>query len=264
MISKEYLKQVELLVQILPEIAKESCFALKGGTAINLFYSNLPRLSVDISLTYINFDERKIAYLNINSALDRINENLNKKGFKSFIRGENEKKIICSHDFSTVKIEPNYTLRGCINSPKILSVSGVVEELFGYAELSVLSKPEVYGGKICAALDRQHPRDLFDIFQLIENNGLTPEIIQGFFVMLLGANRPIYEMINPNILDNKIAFSAEFEGMSDVDFTYTQHLETLNYLINKVQNELKQTYKGALLDFVSLNLDLANFGFYCK
>lgn len=260
MINKEYFNQVNLLVQILPEIAKENCFALKGGTAINLFYNNLPRLSVDIDLTYINFDKREIAYSKINSALERINDNLNKKGYKSFIRGVEEKKIICNNNFSTVKIEPNYTLRGCINTPQILSVCEKAEELFGYAELSVLSKQEVYGGKICAALDRQHPRDLFDIFQLIENNKLNSDIIRGFVVMLLSANRPINEIINPNILDKKTTFDTEFNGMSDIYFTYNQHLETLDYLINKVQTELQRDYKEILLEFASLKLDLSNVG----
>jgi predicted nucleotidyltransferase component of viral defense system len=49
--SEVYRKQVELLIRILPFIAEEDCFALKGGTAINLFIRNMPRLSVDIDLT---------------------------------------------------------------------------------------------------------------------------------------------------------------------------------------------------------------------
>ncbi len=46
-----YRKQVELLVRTIPNVAEEKCFALKGGTAINLFIRNMPRLSVDIDLT---------------------------------------------------------------------------------------------------------------------------------------------------------------------------------------------------------------------
>jgi predicted nucleotidyltransferase component of viral defense system len=51
--SEIYRKQVKLLIRILPFIAEEDCFALKGGTAINLFVRNMPRLSVDIDLTYL-------------------------------------------------------------------------------------------------------------------------------------------------------------------------------------------------------------------
>ena len=261
MINKDYLNQVKLLVQILPEISNEKCFALKGGTAINLFYSNLPRLSVDIDLTYIPFDNRATAYSNINSALDRINTSLNKKGYKSFIRGGSEKKIIGEgKDFSKVKIEPNYTLRGVIGTPQVLPVCEKAEELFGYTETLVLSKAEVFGGKICAALDRQHPRDLFDIYQLVENNGLNTEVMQGFVVMLLGAGRPIYEMITPNVLNQETTFNNEFQGMTDSDFSYKQHIETLKYLTEKVQTELKENYKDMLFDFVRLNLDLKQTG----
>lgn len=54
MARETYEAQVALLVRILPHVAKEDVFALKGGTAINLFYRDLPRLSVDIDLTYLS------------------------------------------------------------------------------------------------------------------------------------------------------------------------------------------------------------------
>lgn len=260
MIRQEYLNQVSLLVKILPYIAKEDCFALKGGTAINLFYSNLPRLSVDIDLTYIHFDSRDVAYTKINDALERINNNLQSLDYKSFVRGDKEKKILCQdNNFATVKIEPNYTLRGCIKEPENVSICDSAEELFGYIDFPILSKMETYGGKICAALDRQHPRDLFDIYQLIQNDGITDEIIKGFVVMLLSANRPLSEIIAPNILDRKSIYLSEFQGMTDVEFSYEQHVETLKCLINLVQEKLKSNYKNLLLDFVSLNADFEGF-----
>ncbi len=260
MIRQEYLNQVSLLVKILPHIAKEDCFALKGGTAINLFYSNLPRLSVDIDLTYVHFDSRDVAYTKINDALERINNNLNLLGYKSFVRGDKEKKILCQdNNFATVKIEPNYTLRGCIKDPENVSICDSAEELFGFIDFPILSKMETYGGKICAALDRQHPRDLFDIYQLVQNNGITDEIIKGFVVMLLSANRPLSEIIAPNILDRKSIYLSEFQGMTGIEFTYEQHVETLKYLTNLVQEKLKSNYKNLLLDFVSLNINFERF-----
>lgn len=62
-----YSKQVQLLVRVLPLVDTEKCFALKGGTAINLFYRALPRLSVDIDLLYIPMDNRENALINIKS-----------------------------------------------------------------------------------------------------------------------------------------------------------------------------------------------------
>ncbi len=260
MIRQEYLNQVSLLVKILPYIAKEDCFALKGGTAINLFYSNLPRLSVDIDLTYIHFDSREVAYTKINEALDRINNNLQSLGYKSFVRGDKEKKILCQdNNYTTVKIEPNYTLRGCIKEPENVSICDSAEELFGYIDFPILSKMETFGGKICAALDRQHPRDLFDIYQLIQNEGIADDIIKGFVAMLLSANRPLPEIIAPNILDRKSIYLSEFQGMTNIEFSYEQHIETLKYLINLVQENLRKNYKNQLLNFVSLNVDFESF-----
>ena len=67
-----YRRQVELLVRTLPHVAEEECFALKGGTAINLFIRDLPRLSVDIDLTYLPNADRKQALFGIEGALKRI------------------------------------------------------------------------------------------------------------------------------------------------------------------------------------------------
>lgn len=256
MIRQEYLEQAGLLISILPFIAEEKCFALKGGTAINLFYQNLPRLSVDIDLAYIYFDTRDEAYKNINNALERINSRLNKTGCKAFIRGSLEKKILCVNEKAAVKIEPNYTIRGCAEPPNTLALCSRAEELFGYTECNVLSKIETYGGKICAALDRQHPRDLFDVYQLFEHNQFNDDIIKGFIVMLLSSPRPVFEILNPNILNQEKVFASEFQGMTDFVFTYKQHIETLKNLIDTVQSKVKSNYKDFLLDFVSLTSDL--------
>ena len=71
--NRMYSAQVKLLVQALPEVAKETCFALHGGTAINLFVRELPRLSVDIDLTYVPIEPREISLRHINEALHGLN-----------------------------------------------------------------------------------------------------------------------------------------------------------------------------------------------
>jgi predicted nucleotidyltransferase component of viral defense system len=176
-----YDDQVKLLIRILPEVAKEECFALKGGTAINLFYRNLPRLSVDIDLSYINFDDREIATSNIEKAIHRICLNVNKLGIKTKIIGTDSKKIICSDNLVKIKIEPNYTIRGYAYEPQLMRICESGEEKFGFVKIKVVSKQELFGGKICAALDRQHPRDLFDIKELLDDNELTNEIIKRLY-----------------------------------------------------------------------------------
>ncbi len=78
MIKEEYKKQVQLLLTVMPEVAKEDCFALHGGTAINLFIRNMPRLSFDIDLTYLPFEDFETSRVNINAALQRIMGNIKK------------------------------------------------------------------------------------------------------------------------------------------------------------------------------------------
>ena len=254
-----YKNQVKLLIDVLPYIAKEECFALKGGTAINLFYNNLPRLSVDIDLTYIGFESRDIACANINNALKRIADDLNAKGYIANVQGNDiEKKIICSNKNAKIKIEPNYIIRGCIEKPEILEVCENVEDEFGYAQIQVVSKKELYGGKICAALDRQHPRDLFDIKELIEKDEINEELIKGFIAMLLSHDKPLHETLNPNIKNQIEVFEKQFQGMTNKNFSYIEHEQTLNNLINIIKEKIFP-YKQHLLDFVSLKGDLGNF-----
>ena len=57
--AEMYRRQAALLVRTIPLVDEERCFALKGGTAINLFVRDMPRLSVDIDLTYLPNHDRK-------------------------------------------------------------------------------------------------------------------------------------------------------------------------------------------------------------
>lgn len=69
-----YFKQVQLLLRVMPYIAMEKRFALKGGTAINLFVRNMPRLSIDIDLVWLPLEPRKQTLEKMSSALRVINE----------------------------------------------------------------------------------------------------------------------------------------------------------------------------------------------
>ena len=59
--NSPYFKQAQLMLRVIPHVAAETCFALKGGTAINLFLRDMPRLSVDIDLTYLPLEPRPLA-----------------------------------------------------------------------------------------------------------------------------------------------------------------------------------------------------------
>lgn len=98
-------------------------------------------------------------------------------------------------------------MRGVLTPPVFMPISSAVEKEFEkFADIKVISIGELFGGKTCAALDRQHPRDLFDVYHLFSGDGITDEIREGFIAALLGHKRPIHEMLNPNFLDQREAF----------------------------------------------------------
>lgn len=252
-----YKAQVELLLRILPSVAKEECFALKGGTAINLFVWDMPRLSVDIDLTYVLFDDRKKALNNIADALRRIQERIEKEipGSRAELKrigNDPEAKLLCSLQREQVKIEVNTIMRGTIQPTRILPLSDKAQETFEqFVQVPVLSNAELFGGKLCAALDRQHPRDLFDIKQLFENDGLTEDIKNGFIAALLSHNRPINELLQPNELDQKDVFDSQFKGMATQPFTYQNFEEVRRQLVEKVSHSLSDQDKKLLISFKS-------------
>lgn len=240
-----YARQVRLLMNTLPHVAKESCFALKGGTAINLFVQDFPRLSVDIDLAYKSFADRDTDLAAINEALIRITESLNNRPGITAIRQENkadEKRIIVNAADAQIKIEVSPVWRGLLLPPTEMPVCEQVEIEYGFTTMNIVSLADLYGGKICAALDRQHPRDLFDVLNMLEKPGLTREIFDGFLCYLAGHPRPIAELLAPNWDTTRIAtlYAQEFSGM-------TQQEKSLESLLS-VTTLLPQALKSHLTD----------------
>lgn len=255
MIAPEYKAQVDLLLTILPHVAKEESLALKGGTAINLFVREMPRLSVDIDLTYTNREHnREHALQNISEALDRIQSRVEQAipniSVTRIPQQGQDVKLNCQTAQATVKIEVNTVTRGILYPERILSVTDSVQAEFQkFAAIKVVSQAELYGGKICAALDRQHPRDLFDVHLLFNNEGFTSEIKSSFILFLLSHFRPMYEVLNPNLQDQREAFQNQFAGMSLIPFTYEQFEATREKLIAEVNKSLNDTDKKFLISF---------------
>lgn len=255
MIKKGYKAQVDLLLQVLPYVAKEKIFALKGGTAINLFVRNMPRLSVDIDLTYLPLDNRKDALKNIQEGLSRIKADLEKNipGLKvhSVPLGEgSDVKLNCQYKNAQIKIEVNTITRGNVFPTELMQVVEPVQDEFGkFAAIDVVSQAELYGGKICAAIDRQHPRDVFDIKLLLDKEGITDDIWQGFLVGLISHYKPIAELLTPILKDQKSAFDNQFSGMTSVSFSYNDYKQTRSALLEIIQKRLTEKDKKFLLSF---------------
>lgn len=255
--NEAYKKQVGLLLNVLPEVAKEECFAMHGGTAINLFVRDMPRLSVDIDLTYVEIAERNETLEGINSALLRIKERI--EALRPSIRVQHKDKVcklrLDEHGV-LIKIEVNMVGRGLLGEPNKAPLCEAAQEQFdAFCAMPLVPLAQLYGGKLCAALDRQHPRDLFDVKLLMENEGFTDEIKQGFILGLVSSNRPTHEMLDPHLLDQRTAFENQFQGMSEVEFSYDDYEATRLQLIETVKASLSEEDKTFLLSLNRLTPD---------
>jgi predicted nucleotidyltransferase component of viral defense system len=255
MIFPEYRNQVDLLLQVLPYVAKEEIFALKGGTAINLFVRDMPRLSVDIDLTYLPIDTRQEALGNIQDGLNRIKADLednipNITIHTVPLNNGTDVKLHCQTSNAQIKIEVNTITRGNVFDTQLMQVVDLVQEEFGkFAAIKLVSIAELYGGKICAAIDRQHPRDIFDVKLLMENEGITDGIWQAFKIGLISHYKPIQELLFPRLKNQKSAFDNQFTGMSTINFSYDDYINTRIVLIETITNRLETTDKEFLLSF---------------
>lgn len=247
--TSPYYRQVALLVRALPYVANETCFALKGGTAINLFIRDFPRLSVDIDLAYIARESREVALPNVREALARITAELEAQaGISAVLQTNNpdEMRIIVTTNEAQIKIEVSPVARGTLYPPQERDVVEAVEEEFGFAAIPVVSLPDLYGGKLCAALDRQHPRDFYDVKMLLDTQGIDRAIFNGFITYLLSHKRPLSEVLSPRWKDITAPFQNEFSGMTFKDVS----LEALREVPESMLRALKAHFTQQDFDFL--------------
>ncbi len=252
--SNPYFQQVELLLALMPLVGREKCFALKGGSAINLFVRDLPRLSVDLDLTFLPVKDRSQSLVEINAALNRLADAIagTLPGVKiqhgAGLPGERTKLVIKRGGVG-VKVEISPVLRGAVGQPANRGVCPSIEAQFGYVEMPLLHPYDLYAGKLCAALDRQHPRDLFDVKLLLENEGVDGDLMQVFIVYLVSGNRPLAEMLSPQFQPLKTVFETQFKGMSLQPISIAELEKTRRVLVKLIREGLTDTQRRFLLSF---------------
>jgi len=216
-----YWVQVRLLIGVLPAVAAETCFALKGGTAINFFVRDMPRLSVDIDLAYLPVADREPSLRAIDAALKRIAEAVAGYSPSYDVALGDTASFGLSDTLSVrspsaqVKIEVNPVLRGAVRPAQWMSVRPAVAQQIAFAEMQVLDFNDLYAGKLMAALDRQHPRDLFDVMVLLEAEGLTDDLFRTCLVYLVGHKGNIADTLTPNRKDLRALYERQFVQMAN-------------------------------------------------
>ncbi|MBB4383261.1 nucleotidyl transferase AbiEii/AbiGii toxin family protein [Bradyrhizobium sp. SBR1B] len=254
-LSEKYRHQVALLIETIPFVAAEPDFGLKGGTAINLFHRDMPRLSVDIDLTYLPVALRPESLTAIDAAMKRMAAATRKRlpGARvTEVVNAREKivtKLTVQKGDAQVKIEVTPVIRGSVFEPELRDVSPTVEYTFGFAQMKVVSFADLYAGKLVAALDRQHPRDLFDVRDLLANEGITDDLRKAFIVYLISHDRPISEVVVPRRKDIQHEFTHGFEGMTADEVTLDELLEARETLIAELAGKMPQAHKDFLMGF---------------
>jgi Nucleotidyl transferase AbiEii toxin, Type IV TA system len=259
--DRTYLDTVRLLLDVAPEVFRSDHFALKGGTAINLFVQNMPRLSVDMDLVYCDHSaDREEALAVIGNELQAARERITVFGIKTEVttttKSGDEVKLLLRRGTTQVKIEVNFVFRGTLLPVQMLPLAPVPRATFlTNLSLPVLAESELYGSKLVAALDRQHPRDLFDVLGMFQRSGLTQDILQCFIGYLAGHNRPLHEVLFSRDLDITTAFENEFLGMTTEPVTLDALTEARSRLRQEIASGLTEAHKAFLTGFVKMEPD---------
>ncbi|HUG20930.1 nucleotidyl transferase AbiEii/AbiGii toxin family protein [Piscinibacter sp.] len=251
-----YVDTARLLTQVAPLVFADGVFALKGGTAINLFIRDMPRLSVDLDLVFPDHGlPRDQALARIRAALRASAERLGARGFQSRMQATadaTETKLLVRRGPIEVKIEVNFVMRGTVHPVRQAAlVSRARDVLLADLEIPVASLEDVYGGKLVAAMDRQHPRDLFDVMQLFAHEGITPDIRRAFVVYLASHNRPVHEVLFPARRDIAQEYERTFKGMTADAVALDDLLVARERMLRELQGSLDEQERGFLLTLVA-------------
>ena len=255
------------MIRCLAPLNQQRNFALKGGTALNFFIFDLPRLSVDIDLVYLPEKDYEGGLKAISNELESLGDKIKSLIPNSKIQKTLQKNSKFIHKINVISggqevtIEPNLVIRQTLKKPKPLSIVKRAEELFETSqETLVLDTDEILAGKICAALDRQHPRDFFDVHNLFEAKMQSDELRKLFLVYLCGGNRPLHEVLFPTLLDIEDIYEKQFDGMTNFEISVETLYKARNKLIQWIHQSLVSDEKEFLISFVELKPQFSKLG----
>jgi hypothetical protein len=220
--NADYARTVQLLLAVAPAIFSSPAFAMKGGTAINLFVQDMPRLSVDIDVVFVPHESPR-----------------------------DEALLAIGNELTAAQVEVNFVFRGTVLPPELKALTPAAQQLFAAnIEVPVLATPELYAGKLVAALDRQHPRDLFDVQLMLAGSGWSEPLLDCFVVYLAAHNRPTHEVLFPREKALDAVFENEFVGMTSAPVSVGQLLATRQRMMRELPRVLHPRHRQFLLSIV--------------
>ncbi len=262
--NQTYVDTARLLTQVAPLVLVDETFALKGGSAINLFVRDMPRLSVDLDLVFVDhMRPRSEALLRIHEAVHDAAERLRRRGFQTYAPTSpaGETKLMVRRGSIQVKVEVNPVMRGTVHPVRHASLTQSARDLLmADLQVPVVSLEDLYGGKLVAALDRQHPRDLFDVMHLFANEGITPGIRRAFVVYLSSSSRPIHEVLFPPLRDIRQDYAHNFQGMTSEPVPIEALHAAREHMMCEIQRSLDQEERLFLLSLAAGRPDWSLLG----
>ena len=190
----------------------------------------------------------------LNRIIDKLQRNL---GIHVVIQKDKKGEFITKIDVQSknaqIKIEPSFVFRGTVyptvESETRPKVNEILERM---VKMQILSFEDLFAGKLCAALNRQHPRDIFDMKLLLDNEGLTDKTRKAFVVYLASDSRPIDELLDPNLQDLSAGFNSEFKGMTNIDIKAEELINIRDYLCKNIAKMLSEEEKQFLISLVQM------------
>jgi predicted nucleotidyltransferase component of viral defense system len=263
--NRIYLDTARLLTQVAPLVFVDDRLALKGGTAINLFIREMPRLSVDLDLVFTDHTlGREDALARINAAVGEGARRLRARGLEVQVPragGVGEIRLLIRRAGTEVNVEISTIIRGTVHPVRQAALTKLAREtLLAEIEIPVLALEDVYAGKLVAALDRQHPRDFFDVMQLLVHEGITAAIRRAFVVYLASHNRPVHEVLFPQLRDIRVDYEQNFVGMTTEPVELAALIEARDQMIKELHTGLDPDERRFLLSLVRAEPDWKALG----
>ena len=255
--NQAYVDTVRLLIAVAPIVLQSTRLRDEGGTALNLFVHDMPRLSVDIDVAFVDpLPDRNTALELIAADLKAARTAIARLGYRVNLPStakDQEVKLLIENDVAQVKVEVNYVFRDTLLPVQHKSLVQSAQELFtANIQVPILQTVELYGSKLVAAMDRQHPRDIFDVLQMYSGFGLQPEVVSCFVAYLAGHNRPVHEVLFSPAKDIEALYHRHFVGMTRDPIGLDALRQTQVKLLRDLPRALVPEQREFLLSFVRM------------
>lgn len=265
--NRSYVDTVNLMLDVAPHVFRGPHFAMKGGTALNLFVHDMPRLSVDIDVVFVDrLPPREAALKTIKDELTRLSDDLQSKGFGVSpigLRGD-DVKFTVSRNNVPVKVDVNHVFRGTLLPVEQRKLAGRAREMFTRdLEVPVIAEDELYGGKIVAALDRQHPRDFFDVREMLTQQRFGGRAVDCVVCYLAGHDKSVPGVLFSPDIDLRSKFENEFEGMTSEPVSLKELEDARAEMRRALAEGLEDRHKQFLLSLVRATPDWGLMPFDC-